>query len=358
MTTDKAPQLKKLYDVKLSARYLVCGDYQRLSKHIQFMTPLRQCLDKFMGRVQAILPKRPSDNRQINEAWAEVCKGFYTAEGGYFLDVHWYKSALFVGAATLNGEDVFLKVYKDPSDIAHLKRQCDFAHDYFSSHFSLTNVLKTGTNYICYNLIDRGQDPLSYKELYQAAFDMSLHIFKNTTERTKRMETLMPLDLPLLFEKDGRMDLWRAIYNYIHAYALENSDGLVRIVPVHGDMATWNCLRDQRGAITLLDYERSGWHVPFYDMFHLVSHTAAVSGQAVYPDALMEEIAETAEVDIHVVRKWYFFYLLDQLHYGMTDYFTEGYTYPRLARGIHCKCQLLAAVLRRLKLAEKELYAA
>jgi len=135
------------------------------------------------------------------------------------------------------------------------------------------------------------------------------------------------LDMPLMLEKIGMSDLWLRIMQTLNHYRQ------VPVVPVHGDLTPWNAFRDDRGHIAIVDFERCGWHVPFYDLFHLHIQTAAVfHNRALFPDKICTEIARTTGVSGEQIYLWLLLYLLDYLHSELINQFVNQYKNPILGK--------------------------
>jgi thiamine kinase-like enzyme len=105
-------------------------------------------------------------------------------------------------------------------------------------------------------------------------------------------------------------------------------------VPIHGDMTPWNIFVSKEEKLILVDYERAGWHVPFYDVFHYI----------LQPWALRPHTPDLAALIFK--KDWYekgwlnealILYLIDQLYNDMTDFNIKKYRHKHLQQAIENK---------------------
>ena len=344
--------LRWLRDLRFKRRYLAYGYYAALKNYLNFMSPWRQTLDYWAVGLQSLKRAKPCRIEMINRVWETIGRNHDYIDGAFFLDVHWYKSSLFVGPIVLEGQSAFLKAFRDTAEVSAQAQQTRFARTHFGDYFIMSDLLFSGENYLALDLIEHDQTPPGFTDLYEAGLDMARDLYTQHRYKSRPLDAILPLDLPLLFEKEGAVDLWRSVFNTIGGGVGRHLTPVIDIRPAHGDFTPWNTFRTPRGEIALIDYERCGWYVPFYDMFHLICQPAAMAGEAVFPDQFLDEISmDETDISPHKAHRWFMLYLLDQLHFDLSGYHTDGRPHKRLRRTIDLKKRLLRVTLKRMEAA-------
>lgn len=283
---------------------------------------------------------------EVQRAWQQCYTYFGMRYGGiksaYFLLTHWYNRKFFAGPVeTENGQCFFVHMCKNSDDALLMERQEEFVRHHFGTSFTIPKVLDATTEgLVLTEWLSHEQGRVSLEDLSESIMDWAVDIFHAHQNSKQPVDNLVMLDMPILLEKLGASKLWPRITATLNRYRQ------VSVVPVHGDLTPWNAFRDQRGGIALVDVERCGWHVPFYDVFHMHVQTAAVfHNQAVFPDQVCTEIARTTGVSGDQIYLWFLMYLLDYMHADMTDKIVQGYDNALLDQKQAITLQLLEYAL-------------
>lgn len=120
---------------------------------------------------------------------------------------------------------------------------------------------------------------------------------------------MIPLDFHALCINAGYVDLSALV----RQWPALRSHAQVPIVPIHGDVTPWNLFINDDEKIVLTDYDRAGWHVPYYDYYHYILHP--VSGRARAPK-LSSFAFDTGHVQANEFLR---LYLIDQIYQDISS---------------------------------------
>lgn len=335
---------KKLYwlrDARLKDRYIVAGKPWDLVPSLSFLAGMREKAEQISFALQRLWPgKRLCRAQDILKAW-ETLNNTIDIEHAFLLDTRWYKQTVFIGPVTQStGEKNFVKFFKNRDDAALALYQSEFMDTYFSSHFKTVSAKLCADIMAIYPLIEHNTTVIPFHELALVTKEVAAHLYAMNVNNTKPISSFITLDMPIMFKKHGAEGVWRQVREFIEGYG----DAGVAITPIHGDMVPWNVFYDTQGLMTLVDYERCGWHVPFYDFFHLI----------VQPGCMKEKVIDVATIwsdidqDKYGVATWFTLYLLDQLRFDMDSYYNQGQQYPRLKKAIDIKLTLLETAIKEI----------
>lgn len=335
---------KKLYwlrDAKFKDRYVVAGKPWPLVPTLSFLEGMRERAEQVGFMLQRLWPrKRACLAQDILSAW-DILNQHIQIEDAFLLDTRWYKQTIFIGPVTdRNQKNHFVKYFKNRDDAGLALHQSEFMDAHFGGHFKTVPAKIYADRVAVYPLIDHSDDAIPSVELTSVTYEISAHLYKVHQDNTKPLASFVTLDMPIMFKKHEHSLTWRLVRDFI-----ETHDGTdVSLIPIHGDMVPWNVFYNPKGEMTLVDYERCGWHVPFYDFFHLIVQPGCMKGKEIDVTAILTEIAGQRQT----VLTWFILYLLDQLRFDMDSYYNQGQAYPRLKKAIDIKLNLLELSLKEI----------
>ena len=335
---------KSLYwlrDAKLKDRYIVSGKPWDIVSSLSFLEGMREKAEQVSFALQRLWPgKRLCRAQGIVKAW-QTLNGELDIDRAFLLDTRWYKQTIFIGpVAQTNGEKHFVKFFKSRDDAALALHQSDFMNTHFGGHFKTVPVKVHADAIAVYPLIDHNSEPIPFSELALVTKEVCEHLYQMNVENTKPLSSFITLDMPIMFKKHNAALVWRQVRDFIEN---DSGDG-VSITPIHGDMVPWNVFYDMQGVMTLVDYERCGWHAPFYDFFHLIVQPGCMKGKEIDVATLLSDVGQGQQK----ATIWFILYLLDQLRFDMDSYYNQNQQYPRLKKAIDIKLNLLETAIKEI----------
>ncbi len=334
---------KKLYwlrNGKLKRCYVYTGRPWKLQQTYGFLSGLRKKLESFVLCFQwYVYPfKSICRAQKINETWM-ILNEVVKIQDAFLLDTSWYKNTVFIGAVRdQSGKEYFVKFYQDRHEATYAVEQSAFMKEYFSNYFQILKIVSPAQWITFSPLIQHNTDKIPFSEIWMSIHEFSNDFYQKYYQNIKPLISFIHHDLAqLLKHHENTQDLWLDIQKFLHDY----QDLTIPMVPTHGDLVPWNLFYDQNGVITLIDYERCGWHVPYYDFFHLIVQTGAIKGHICDLNMLWADVPHIrAKVVI-----WFVLYMLDQLQYDLNSYYRQKQQYTRLKKMINIKINLLKSAL-------------
>lgn len=337
--------LKDLYwlrDAKLKDRYMVAGKPWGLVSSLSYLEGIREKAEHISLMAQRLWPrKRLCPAQDILRAW-QTLNEHIPVKQAFLLDTRWYKQTVFIGPITDDtGANHFVKYFKNRDDAALSYHQSEFMDTHFGRQFKIVPAKIYGDTVAVYPLIEHSSETVPFHELAQSTKEAAEGLYEIHAHNTKPLNAFVTLDMPLMFKKHGAELIWKQVRDFIEDHA----DQDVAMAPIHGDMVPWNVFYNPLGEITLVDYERCGWHVPFYDLFHLIVQPACMKGKEIDVRTLWTDINQNRK---DVIR-WFILYCLDQLRFDMDSYYNENQQYPRLKKAIDIKLTLLKTAIKEIQ---------
>mgnify|MGYP000913193078 CR=1 FL=1 len=133
-----------------------------------------------------------------------------------------------------------------------------------------------------------------------------------------------------------------ALTRAVKEWLVEHPDQMP-IIPIHGDMTPWNIYVDGNERLVLSSFERAGWHVPFYDVFHFHLQPQALLGRPT--QSVHKLLAGMPWESYPWLEQALVLYLIDQLCCDLGDLYDKQYNDPWLLPMIRKKEKWLAEVL-------------
>lgn len=330
-----------LRDAKLKDRYIVAGAPWDLVPSLSFLEGMREKAEQVGFALQRLWPrKRLCRAQDLLKAW-QTLSNVIEVDRAFLLDTRWYKQTVFIGpVADISGKKHFIKYFKNRDDAALALHQSDFMDTHFGGNFKTVPAKILADTMAVYPLIEHSRDAIPFNELANVTRETASRLYEIHKENTKPLESFITLDMPIMFKKHDSSLIWRQVREFI-----ENHDGdMIAMAPIHGDMVPWNVFYTPQGQMTLVDYERCGWHAPFYDLFHLIVQPGCMKGKTTDVHALWNDVVGVRKKAI----TWFILYLLDQLRFDMDSYYNQNQEYPRLKKAIDIKISLLETSLKEI----------
>ncbi|HEY1096600.1 MAG TPA: phosphotransferase, partial [Alphaproteobacteria bacterium] len=249
---------------------------------------------------------------------------------------------LFVGAIATEDRRLFVKAYRKPDETILAVHQASFIHYYFHQHFTTVKPTQYDENFVFYPLL-----PHKAKEPDMAKIAETLIVISQEYHDVFRFNTKPALDyvnlnLPSLLQKEGRIEFWKELRNLLTA------SPAIASIPVHGDITPWNLFNSDHTLPVLIDYERAGWHVPYYDWWHLQYQYAILHHKTPSLDNLLNKLQRASGQDRVFLLRTGLIYMLDQLSYDLQDREDYPKYKNRLTNAIQTRFKIAESFVRKL----------
>lgn len=329
------PEPRFLFDSKAQWHYLGFGGYRKLLPYLTFKSGTARRLDRLALSLQSCLPflSRQIDI-QTKMLWDKLVHLYGNSMNAALLyNTSWYKDTTYIGIIDTPQGRNFVKVYPKQEDLIFQLHQAKFIQEHFSGPFTTIPVLRAQDSFLVSPHIPRKRSIDKDDHIDSNIIHLSNRL-RNATQVFKPARDIIPIDIGVIFMKAGDPVLYRRI----RSWALEQHQPLP-IIPVHGDMTPWNLYVSLEEKIVLTDYERAGWHVPFYDYFHFVLQPLARQDEAPALDKIVFDL------EFDQARQALILYLIDQLYHDMVSHFDKGHTHRYMHNLIKNKRQWLMQAL-------------
>jgi hypothetical protein len=209
--------------------------------------------------------------------------------------------------------------------------------DHFSGPFVIPHVINCQDGVLVTDCIVK-QRPITSED---AVLDRLFYYTDQAITQSKTSKIpkdIIPLNFPSLFVKLENSDLIRRIREW-----LQQATESLPMIAIHGDMTPWNIHVDTHERLILNSFERAGWHVPYYDVFHFMLQPLALSPRNnISIVQWLEQLNITAYPWLQTALK---LYLIDQLCCDLTDLYDKEYNDPWLSTMIENKANWLEQLL-------------
>ncbi len=329
---------KILHDVHFRPLYLAYGDYRPHVDTLSFSQGWKQQASRAFLRMQYYNPFQFVKHNTVFQSVKNLLPALVTSpvRSAFFYDTSWYKETKAIGILETAETAYFVKIHAQPEDCLFEERQTRFVADMFSGSFITAPILISTANCLLFKMIPHLRPVKDGDHIEERL----LHVTKNFLDQhavTKNLSEAIPLNLYALCHGTPYVDLGRKI----RAWA-EKNDQTIRHIPVHGDMTPWNMFVNHDEKIVLVDYERAGWQVSFYDLFHYVLQPQVMRGNK---DALQSILFKKPWFHAKAMRVILTLYLIDQFYHDLADLKQNGFNYPALPKAIEVKTVWLNAML-------------
>lgn len=330
-----AQKLFYIFDRAWHKAFFAFGRYHALSKNLLRTDEDKTTLDRLSSFFQKIFPiQPPGHNPRILKYWSEITTKLGLPHGALCRLHAPHKTMEFIGLFDYGLDDTYyITAYKNPDDALLATSQAQFMQAHFSAFFLIAQAIESTTHCVLSHALKNNANA-SYQALYDKGYEAHLSLYKKHHLEQKNIDSFLILDMPMLFEKYGVKTTWDTAYHH-----LETLDA-ISFVPNHGNFIPRNAFKTSDQSIALLAYERCGWHVPFYDLFHLTTDMMP-KGRALFPDRLITQITQDTKIDHERVLTWFMLYLLDQLYFLLDDYINHDIRSASLKTTINRKLSLL-----------------
>lgn len=331
------PEYKVLYDTKLRPLYAGFGDFRAHVDQLSFRMGWKQSLHALFLKAQYFNPVpviRKTHFQPIANLLQSVTPSPILSSLVY--DTSWYKETRAIGIVKTSETVYFVKIHAQPEECLFEERQARFVKEMFSGSFLTAPILVSAGNCLFFQFIPR----LRAVQADDHIEERLLHLTKNFLDQhaiTKDLSDCIPLDLFALCHGTQYADLGKKIRSWI-----EKNDQQIRHIPVHGDMTPWNMFVNQEEKIVLVDYERAGWQVPFYDLFHYVLQSQALAKNV---KALEQILYRKNWFYAEGMRNLLILYVIDQFYLDLSDHKLKNFAHAGLLNLLETKSHWLETLL-------------
>lgn len=327
-------KVHSLRDYKGRPLYAAMGAYVPLMPALSFKRGLPGMLERTALKLQRLLPKKISPKtNMLEQIEREMVKaGLATIQAAFLYDTGWYKRTHWIGAVETGKGRYFVKVYAQPEDVLFEERHHAFIREHFSGPFVTVPAVVAQNGVLATPIMARSRDVNSDDHIEEKLLQINEEFLKKPG-MCKAPREMIPLDLRTLVHGSEHQERIKRALSWVQARG-----SAVPLVPVHGDATSWNMFVSADEKIVLIDYERAGWHVAYYDVFHFILQNAALLPRhqglkrlILNKNWYLREKMEEALV----------LYLLDQLSFDLHEAAIGGYNRKHFQRLIRSKLEWL-----------------
>lgn len=328
-------KIKGLYDSTGKVAFLGCENYVSLLPKIASIKPDYGFFDHMVLWLQRFGRGAPYGELPHFPLYTlERCFSF-GFKGALFFDSSRFMDASYVGLIETDHVQT-IKIFAKPDDVIFATHQARFVQEHFSGPFVILPVTLQQENLLAAPFIRRKRaiarnDYIEEKLLHLA------DIFAQNTTIYKDIHDMIPIDFYALCINAGYVDLSALV----RQWPALRSHAQVPIVPIHGHMTQWNLFINDDDKIVLTDYDRAGWHIPYYDYYHYILHEA--SGKKNAPK-LSSFKFQTGHVQSNEFLR---LYLIDQIYQDISSLVYKKHDHKKLHYQIANKSAWLKEALNQ-----------
>jgi hypothetical protein len=333
-----------LYNLHGRPQYIGCGDYTNLLNDIVFFSGLRGYAEKIWLMIQKIYPRHAVQDKHLIIAWKKLPTTLQqTVKSTLLWRTDWYKNTLFVGGVTTDDRRFFVKAYRRPDETLLAVHQASFIHYYFHNYFTTVQPAHYDDSMVFYPLLAHKSNQPDPAAISEKLILIALEHQEIFSANTKPVMDYINLNLPSLLQKNGRIDLWPVIRQTLASVSPMAS------IPVHGDMTPWNIFNSDHALPVLIDCERAGWHVIFYDWWHFQCQPRIMKFQLPKILELITGLHKATNMDKALITQTGLLYMLDQLAYDLQDQDDYPQQKQRLQQTTQLKIKTVEILLNQLQ---------
>lgn len=324
------------HDKSDNVTYLLSGDYR----------PLLSVAAPKMGMARVVRRMRLScayyfcktglseQQKNLVERLGDLMNGRVTVLMLHAID---QKQTLWQGVVESDGQLYGVKVFQNHEDAYHEYAQTKIVEQYFTGPFIVPSIVHCQDGFLISRFVSRERSSLGE----DGVLDRLIYHTKQAVENCTAFKVpgdIVPLNYPGLFLKLENSDLIRRVKKWLSGHSEQ-----IPMIPIHGDMTPWNIFVDAHEKLVLTSFERAGWHVPFYDVFHYHLQPHALLARK--PAPLSRLLADMPWADYKWLKSALMLYLIDQLCCDLSDLHDKHYNDQWLAHMISSKESWLEEVL-------------
>jgi hypothetical protein len=329
-----------LHDLKGRPQYIAFGQYNSLLREIVFLSGWRGYFEKIWLKVQQLYPRSILKDRVSLQHWNTLSQSLAApVKAALFWQTNWYKTTQFIGGISTDDRQFFIKAYKHADDAVLAKQQSDFINHYFGSDFTIVPVMSINDRTVFYPLMSHASKHVTPKDIEKRLIALNKAHAERFSRALKPALDYINLNLPNLLQKTGYIDLWKSVHQRL------STAKQLPMVPVHGDVTPWNVFYSEKLSPVLVDYERAGWHVPFYDCWHFYCQPLILQKKKPDLNRYIKILHTQTGSDLGFLQYTALLYLLDQLAYDLQDQQDYPQQQTRLGTVIMLKIRLIQNLL-------------
>lgn len=311
-------KIKGLCDSSGKVGFLGCGQYTALLPFIGSIKPDYTLWDRLALWMQRL--GKGSSYGELPTFPANALERYFSSafKGALFFDTSNFKDTSFVGLVQ-NKQIHTVKVFSKPDDVIFATHQARFVQEHFSGPFVILPVTLHQENLLASPFVQRKRAIVKNDYIEEKLLHLADIFAQNTTIR-KDIHDMIPIDFHALCINAGFVDLSALV----RQWPALRSHAQVPIVPIHGDLTRDNLFINHDEKIVLTDYDRAGWHVPYYDYYHYILYPA--SGRK-HPGKLSSFGFDAGHVQSDEFLR---LYLIDQIYQDISSLVYKKHDYKRL----------------------------
>jgi hypothetical protein len=337
---NKADSLYWLYDIHGKPHYMAYKDYARFMPHITNNHSIG-FWERAWLKVQKLYPKHIITERAYRSSWSKLTQLLDVPVTDAFLSrTDKYKPTLYEGFVGTEDRELWVVAHRHVDDAIMAVHQANFMHYYFQSYFTIVKPVQQDDNLVLYPVISRKNAHYKDHDILDVAFAISQHYLEQYKDHTKPALDYVHLNLPSLLRQEGHIELWKDVR------ALLSTLPVLSSVPVHGQMTAQHIIGSDHNLPVLVQYDRAGWHIPFYDWLHVQCQDIIIRGKMPSLPKIMTSLQKNSGLSFDDVTAITLIYLLDQLAHDLQDKDDFSPPHPLLVRAIALKIKLVQQLLK------------
>lgn len=327
-----------LLDKRKNTAYLLAGDYRDLIESALPRNGILGLWRKARLLIGYYLPKKPlsEPQRMFVDKISNLMGGRITSLLFYSTD---HLQTRWRGVLESDGQLFSIKVFQNRDDAYHEATQTKIVEQYFTGPFIVPHVVQCQDGILISRFVPRMRGILAEDGVLDRLQYATIESMNKSTS-FKVPKDIVPLNFPGLFVKLENSELTRRVKEWLAGHPDQ-----MPIIPIHGDMTPWNIYVDESERLVLSSFERAGWQVPFYDVFHFYLQPQALLSRSAAP--VTRILADLPWRRYPWLEVALVLYLVDQLCCDLGDLYDKQYNDPWLLPMIRKKERWLWDLLDR-----------
>ena len=299
------------FDTKNNAHCIVQGNYQALLQHgVPAYIQQTSVLSRFLFNLKIIIAKKSLSDAQ-DQLIKRITYGFNTPVTGLFIRSIDQKQKKWRGIFSTHDMLYMVKTFNSYEDSYHEATQTKIVEQHFSGPFIVPRVISCQDTILISHFIPKARSVQDDDGILDRLYHFTHRMIEESTAKKSAIDFL-PINFPVTFAKLEDTILTK----YIKEWLAQNNQQ-IPVTPIHGDMTPWNIYVDHQERIILNNFERAGWHVPLYDIFHYTLQPQALFLSK--PKSVIPLIEKLPWESYPWLRTALILYLVDQLCCDLSD---------------------------------------
>lgn len=309
-------------DAAKQTAYLLGGDYAGLLRLMRTHHRRFGVYETMRARALRLFKSKKLQSELEHTVWRKVSVAVNESITSMALFSTDMQKTIWHGVVQTERNLYMIKLLPNHDDAYHEYGQTKIVEQYFTGPFVVPHIVNCQEGVLVSRFLSRAR-PVQMED---AIADRLMYYTTQAIDHCtsfKVPKDFMPLNFHGLFIKLEDSHLIHMTKKW-----LAGQPDQMPIIPIHGDMTPWNIYVDGQERLVLSSFERAGWHVPFYDVFHYhLQPQALISSKPKSLNVLLKELPWDKYPWLKIALV---LYLVDQLCCDLSDLYEKSYTDPWL----------------------------